>query len=97
MDYILAHPLSTINTVVCMALFYHCICRLNSRKFPTVNLYSWGYKFLGLGSFASAIGPLYGYTEPHLSEVLMNVGILVVVASVVYRQLHRRTKNETST
>ena len=97
MDYLLAHPLSVVNSAICLALFYHCIRRLNSRKFPIVNLYSWGYKFLGLGSFASAIGPLYGYTEPHPSEVLINIGILVVVASVVYRQLHRRTKNETST
>ncbi len=97
MDYFLAHPLSVVNSVICLALFYHCICRLNSRKFPIVNAYAWGYKFLALWSFASAIGPVYGYTEPQLSEVLMNFGILVIVGAVVYRQLYRKPKDETST
>lgn len=97
MDYILAHPLSMLNSLVCAALFYHCVCLLNSRKWPWGSGYAWGYKFLAVGSFASTIGPLYGYVHPDASEIIGNFGVLIIAMAVVYRQHFRKPKNETST
>lgn len=97
MEYILAHPLSVLNSFICAALFYHCVCLLNSRKWPWKSGYAWGYKFLAVGSFASTVGPLYGYVYPDVSEIIGNLGVLVIAMAVVYRQPFRKPKNETST
>lgn len=96
-QFTISNPLSALNSFICSAIFYHGVCLLNSRKFPWTSAHAWGYKILTVGAFATAIGPLYGYTYPEIFEVLVDFGVLIVAAAVVYRKLYRKPKDETPT
>lgn len=85
LNFAIQNPTATLNILAAIAILFHCIHFLINRRSKDFGLSSVGYKIVALGSFAVAIGPLYGYRIAEPSETLINVG-LVLVFLATYRK-----------
>ena len=66
-------------------LFVHGVCVLNFMTKRTPVPQRLGYSLLTVGVGAAMIGPLYGYYEPHPSELLVYFGLSVYHTSRAIR------------
>lgn len=68
-----------LNWLAGTILLAHSLCVLNRMHRRSNHFYRLFYVLLGVGAIAVLTGPLYGYRQPPLGEVLLNVGMTGVI------------------
>ncbi|MGK5008129.1 hypothetical protein [Janthinobacterium sp. MDB2-8] len=71
-----------LNLLAGTILLAYSLCVLNRMSHRSNHMFRLFYVLLGVGGLAVLTGPLYGYTQPQMGEVLLNSGMAgIVVAS----------------
>lgn len=71
-----SHYLLIINLVAASLVLVRAVCALNEMTpGPEHHLDRFFGSVLATGAFGVLLGPLYGYTAPHMAEVAMNTGL----------------------
>jgi hypothetical protein len=68
-----------LNILVGLSLFVHAICVINRMTRTTNHFLRLGYVVMAVGAMGVVAGPLYGYTSPRWTEVLLNLGVAIVL------------------
>lgn len=75
------HYLLIINLVAAGLVLARAVCALNEMTpGPEHHLDRLFGSVLATGAFGVLLGPLYGYTAPHMAEVAMNTGVAGIYA-----------------
>jgi len=83
--------LFVINLLASLAMLAHAMCVLNRMTYKSNHFYRVFYVVLGVGALAVLAGPLYGYTNPQIGEVILNVGMTGIVMSSWFLKNRRAT------
>lgn len=79
--------LTSLNVALGAVIAAHSILELNRRSPDDDTKYKAGTVAMTLGGVGIMLGPVYGYSDPHLSEVVLNFGAAVMLCT-----WHWRTK-----
>jgi hypothetical protein len=77
--------LTCVNIALGAVISANAILELNRRDPSDSAQYKVGTIALALGGVGVMLGPLYGYSEPPLFEVLLNIGAAIMVCTWHWR------------